>query len=246
MQTEPDNRVTTMVDSEDQQSDILGNVTGLLRRRRWWIIPTACVTALATIFVSYRLPNRYDSEATILVVQQRVPERYVTPTSSTDIKSLDAMTQDVLSRTQLLAIIDELGLYPKERGRLAPEELVDLMRHDLTLKPVQNEAHKDAVDALKIGFTADNPHRAQAVTSRLTALFIQQNLKTREDLANTTTKFLREQLGSARAKLTEQEQRLREFKMQYLGELPEQQAGNLGILSSLQSQLQNTSSNLSR
>jgi polysaccharide chain length determinant protein (PEP-CTERM system associated) len=157
------------------------------------------------------------------------------------------MTQDVLARTQLLGIIEELGLYPRERRRLAPEELVDLMRRDVSLVPIQSDPQrKNDLDALKISFRADSPQLAQGVTSKLTALFIQQNLKTREDLATTTTKFLREQLDSARTKLADQEQRLRDFKMQYLGELPEQQQGNLGILGSLQSQLQNVSSSLNR
>ena len=235
-----------MTDSDENKGEILERITGLVRRRRWWIILAASATALGTSAVSYWLPNRYDSEATILVVQQQVPERYVTPTSSTDIKSLDAMTQDVLSRTQLLRIMDELALYPKEKRRLAPEELVDLMRRDISLKPVQSDPQRKDLDALKISFRADSPHLAQQAASRLTTLFIQQNLKTRQDLATTTTSFLHKQLDAARTKLADQEQRLRDYKMQYLGELPEQQQGNLGMLSGLESQLQNASSSLSR
>lgn len=241
-----------MTDSESTekghtQSEIIELVIGLLRRRRWWIILPACAVALGSIVVSAFLPNRYDSEATILVVKQRVPERYVTPTSSTDMASLDAMTQDVLSRTRLAQIIDELGLYAKQRRRLAPEELIDLMRRDVSIKPVRtDERNKDSFDALKISFTAPNPHLAQEVVSRLTTLFIQQNLKIREEQATTTTKFLREQLETARASLAEQEQRLRDFKMEHLGELPQEQQGNLSILASLETQLQNVSSNLSR
>jgi uncharacterized protein involved in exopolysaccharide biosynthesis len=102
------------------------------------------------------------------------------------------------------------------------------------------------VNAFTISFVADTPDLAQAVTGRLTTLFIEQNFKTRADQAATTTRFLREQLQTTKQQLAEQEERLREFKMQYLGELPEQQQGNLGVLAGLHSQLDNVMGNLNR
>jgi polysaccharide chain length determinant protein (PEP-CTERM system associated) len=228
-------------------NETIGGIFRLIARRRWWIILPACVISLATIAVLSRLPNRYNSEATLLVVQQQVPERYVVPTNSSGIaEELQAMTQEVLSRTRLLEIIDEFHLYQKETRRLAPEEVIDLMRKNIDIKPINEEPARKDFNAFKISFTSDNPRLAQAVTSKLTTLFIAENLKTREDQAANTTSFLQAQLETVRTKLTEQEQRLREFKMQHLGELPEQQAGNLAILTGLQSQLQNTMAGLSR
>jgi len=59
--------------------------------------------ALGTVVVSKLFPNRYRSEATILVEPHKVPERYVVPNTTLDIRdALQAMTQTVLSRTQLL------------------------------------------------------------------------------------------------------------------------------------------------
>ena len=192
------------------------------------------------------VPNRYTSEATLLIVQQQVPERYVVPTTTTDINNvLGAMSGEVLSRTRLLAVIDDLHLYPRQRAQIAPETLVELMRRDIMMAPVQTTPGR-RVDAFKISFTSDSPDVAQAVTSNLTNLFIEENLKTRADQATTTTGFLHEQVESARQKLADQEQRLRDFKMQYLGELPEQQQGNLNILGGLHSQLDNVMAGLNR
>jgi uncharacterized protein involved in exopolysaccharide biosynthesis len=53
-------------------------------------------------------------------------------------------------------------------------------------------------------------------------------------------------VDAAKKTLTEQEERLRDFKMQNLGELPEQQQGNVAILSGIQAQLQNTVAGLAR
>jgi polysaccharide chain length determinant protein (PEP-CTERM system associated) len=181
------------------------------------------------------------------VVQQRGPERYVTPTANPDTtKALQAVTQEVLSRSRLLGIIDELGLYPKEKDHLAPEELIEQMRKDVGITPVESSPDRRDVNSFKISFIADDPHLAQKVTGRLTSMLIETNVKTRADQATTTNNFLEEQLVAARGKLAEQEQRLRDFKTQYLGELPEQQQGNLQILSGLQIQLQNTTSGLNR
>jgi polysaccharide biosynthesis transport protein len=216
-------------------------------RRRWWILLPACGVALGTIVVSMLLPNRYRSEATILVEPQKVPERYVIPNTTLDIRdALQAMTETVLSRTRLLQAIEEFGLYPKERSRLAPEQLVALMRHNIEIEPIGKDPQGRLVNAFRISFTGEGPDVAQQVTGRLTSMFIEENLKSREEQAAGTTHFLQDQLETAHAELTERGQTLRDFKMQYLGELPEEQQGNLGILTGLQTQLQNTMAGLNR
>jgi polysaccharide chain length determinant protein (PEP-CTERM system associated) len=205
------------------------------------------VTIFATLFVLSVTPNRYSSEATLLVVQQQVPERYVLPTSTTNIReALQATTQEVLSRNRLLGIIDEFGLYAKERTRVSPEALLELMRHDIQIEPIESASERKDVSSFKISFIASTPQLAQEVTSKLTSLFIEQNLETREHQATTTTDFLREQLEATKTKLGEAEEQVRAFKMEHLGELPEQQAGNLAIMAGLQSQLQSTMASLSR
>jgi len=236
-----------MPETEETQSIDLAQIVQLFIRRRWWILLTACGVAFATLGVVSFLPNRYTSEATVLVIHQQVPERYVTPTSTTDIsQALQGMTKEVLSRTKLLAIVDELDLYAKEKKHLAPEALIDRMRHDIEIQPLEDNPERRSVNAVKISFVSDNPLRAQEVASRLTSLFIQENVKTREHQASVTTAFLQEQLDAAKQQLTDQDERLRSYKMEHLGELPEQQQGNVQILGSLSSQLENTMASISR
>ena len=145
------------------------------------------------------------------------------PTTTTDMSSaLQAMTgRGALSRNRLRQIIDEFDLYPREKQRFAPEELIGLMKRNIGIQPLEPGPQPKDFSAFKISFVSDNPYLAQQVTSRLTSLFIQENLKTRENQATNTTNFLSTELESAQTRLTEQEHRLRDFKMSYLGELPE-------------------------
>jgi len=237
-------------EAEPEEGSLIESASRLLRilmRRRWWFLLVAGATAIGTALVLLQLPNRYTSEATLLVVQQQVPERYVVPTTTTDVsEALQAMTQEALSRTRLEAIIAEFGLYPRQKKRLRPEQMVELIRRDIAIQPIAERSRRGNVNSFKISFTAENPSVAQQVTGRLTSHFIAENLKTREVQARNTADFLHAQLEDAKAKLAEQEQKVREFKMRYLGELPEQQAGNLAILAGLQTQLQNTVAALNR
>jgi protein tyrosine kinase modulator len=230
-------------ESEGNLSQTLDRLMGLFIRHRWLIIGTASAIALTTIGVSFQIPNEYTSQATILVDAQKVSERYVVPTTNSNvIQALEAMEHEVLSRPRLLAIIDELGLYPKEKERLAPEQLIELMRENFSIEPFTRPG-QNVANTFQISFTASNPQLAQQVTTKLTALFIEQNLKTRSEQATTTTTFLHEQLELTKKELTSQEERLRDFKMQYLGELPEQRQGNVAILTGLETQLSNVMSN---
>jgi uncharacterized protein involved in exopolysaccharide biosynthesis len=151
-------------ENEDDLTKILSQLWSAAVRCRWWILLPACSVALGTVLVSMLLPNRYRSEATILVEPQKVPERYVIANTTLDITdALQAMTQTVLSRSRLLQTIDEFGLYPKKRNRFVPEQLVELMRKNIEIEPLGKDPQGRQVNAFRISFTGDNPNVAQQV-----------------------------------------------------------------------------------
>jgi polysaccharide biosynthesis transport protein len=188
---------------------------------------------------SWVLPARYKSSTLILVEQPTMPKNYVTPNVTDDLQNrLQSITQQILSRTRLLLIIDKLHLYNDIRRRkITPDDKVALMRNDIDIELVRNT--HDEITSFKINYSSLNPHVAQQVTSELTNLFINENLKVRQQQSEDTTNFIKDQLENARATLTEQEAKVRQFKGEHEGELPSQEASNLQILSGLQSQLQN-------
>ncbi len=233
---------------QDESLDVtLHRLLRVALRRRWWVLVPTTVIALGACLASLLISDSYESEATILVERQQVPERYVAANTTIDLREvLVGITDAILSRTQLLQIMDEFGLYPKQRKRLVPEQLVDLMRSNIKIEPLQRNPDAKDLNAFKISFTGANPRLAQQVTDRLTNLFINENNKSREEQSTGTTNFLAAQLEVADADLKQQESRVKDFKMSFLGELPEQQQGNLTILSGLQGQLQNTMAALGR
>src|SRR5271165_1099319 len=140
-----------MAETESSPVDLLQRVGGIVARGRWWILLSGAVVTVATVAALYQIPNRYKSEATLLVVPQQVPARYVTPNTETNISdALQAMTQDVLSRARLLELIDQFGLYAKERQRLAPEEVIELMRKYIDIQPADPAPGHKEINSFKI------------------------------------------------------------------------------------------------
>jgi polysaccharide chain length determinant protein (PEP-CTERM system associated) len=85
-----------------------------------------------------------------------------------------------------------------------------------------------------ITYTGENPYVVQQVTNKLASLFIDENLKVREEQAEGTAEFLESELERVKKKLEEQEGQLRAFKQKYMGELPSQLDANLRTLDRLQ------------
>ena len=186
------------------------------------------------------IPAKYRSETLILVEQQRVPEHYVEPNIAVDLQQrLQSMSEQILSRTRLMSIIEKFHLYEIDRHQTDPDALVETMRKDIALDLVKSDsARSDQIAAFKISYSAHTSVIAQQVTAELTSLFIEENLRNRQQLSQDTTTFLETELDEARKNLDRQEQRLREFKSRYVGQLPEQTASNVQILSGLQGRLQ--------
>ncbi|MBE0660631.1 MAG: hypothetical protein IH602_23250 [Bryobacteraceae bacterium] len=214
------------------------------------MILSTVIIPLLTIGAVLQMPDEYTSDATLVVVRQQVSQRYVDPTNTIPVsEALQTMTREILSRTRLLGIIDAFGLYPAEKQRLKPDRLTEHMRKQIAVTPIEqprNIRGMSDLSAFTVSYTAETPQLAQEVASRLTSLFIEENMKAQGGQATTTAKFLTEQLEEAKKKLDAAEGRLRDFKLRNLGELPQQEQSNLGTLTDLRIQLQSNLSNRSR
>lgn len=214
----------------------------ILRRRRWWLILWTFGVWAAVWGVSWILPAAYKSETLILVEQQKVPAQYVVPNVTSDLQDrLQSMTQQILSRTRLMLIIDQFQLYANLKSRHTLDEMVDKMRGDIKIDLVRAPGPagvKTDLTAFKITYSSADPRVAQQIAGQLTSLFIDENLKDRTQQSENTTSFLQAQLDEARKSLGEQEQRVREFKAKNLGALPTELPSNLNILGGLQGRLQ--------
>ena len=226
-----------MTDNRNADGMGIQHYVGVLNRRRLLFLLPFFLGWLAIWTASWVLPPKYKSGTLILVEQPTMPKDYVLPNVSDNLQErLQSISQQILSRSRLLHIVDELDLYPKERVRLSPDEIVANMRKNIDIELVRGTDNR--ISAFNIYYTASDPHIAQQVTGRLTNLFIDENLEVRQQESEGNTRFLEDQLGSARQSIEQQEEQIREFKAQHVGELPSQLNSNLQILGGLQSQLQ--------
>src|ERR1019366_5057396 len=211
------------------------------RRGRWFILlPVFACWAIACAG-SWLVPSTFQSDALILVEQQKVPEKYVVSNVSVSLQDrLQSMTQQILSRTRLESTINRFHLYQTRQGTafLSTGDPVEQMRKDIKIDLVEAPDRPGQLTAFKIRYSAGTPQLAQQVNSELTSLFIEENLQSQQQLSESTTAFLQSQLEDARTKLEEQEAKVRAFKANHFGNLPSQMESNVQILSGLQAQLQ--------
>ncbi|HEU5401601.1 MAG TPA: GNVR domain-containing protein [Terriglobales bacterium] len=214
-----------------------------IARRRWWVIviPTILMPILAYVG-SLWIPNRYTSKTSVLVEEQKVPDTFVKPVVAEEVNQrLATMQEQILSRTRLQPIIERFGLYKNDIGKKAMEDLLDRMRKSISVSPVKadfGDSRSGGLPGFYISFTADDPKTAQQVCSEITSMFVNENLRLREQHAQGTTDFLKSQVEEAKRTLDEQDSRLAAFQSKYLNQLPGDEQTNIAMLNSLNNRLE--------
>lgn len=234
-----------MPDELDQLLSSLENYVAIAHRRRWWILIPVFLTWAGVWGLSWLLPTTYQSEALILLEQQNVPNQYVVPNVSAGIQDrLQSISQQVLSRTRLQAIIDRFHLYPQPHGfrtLLDSGDPIEKIRRDIEIELVQAPGHPDQFTAFKMRYTARSPELAKQVNGELMSPFVKENVQSQQQLSEDTTSFLENQLAATRTRMEEQEAKVAAFKAKHLGEIPSQLEMNVQqILGGIQTQLQNS------
>jgi len=216
-------------------------------KRRWWIIgiPSIVVPVLAVAATLY-IPAQYVSMSTVQIGQQKVSNSLVPAVVTEDINSrLASINEQIQSRSSIQPVIEKFNLYADQR--LSMDDRISQVRKNLKIEAVQSDlARSSGLPGFTISFTASDAHTAQIVCAELTSLFTRADLNSRQDTAEGTTAFFREQLDNAKHALDDQGAKLADFQRKHFGMLPDDEANNINILSSLQTQLDASSQALSR
>ena len=234
---------------------LFGNINPLhtLRRRKWIGLAVGFVGCCCAVAVALIWPPTYQSTATILIEEPDVPADLVKSTVSTYAdQRLQVIEQRVMTNQNLGDIMDRFGLYKGALATTPRSELINALRSKIDLSVLSadfvtstrnNNAQPQATIAFTVSYSDKDPRMAQQVASRLTDLYLSENVQTRTEKAAGTTEFLTQQSQKLLQDVEESEKRLTEFKLKNSGTLPEQLDTNMRIMEQLQStMMQNRSS----
>ena len=222
----------------------LEDYVAILKQRALLIAAPVVLLPILALLVSATIPPQFVSQTLVLIEQQKVPDEYVKPVVSSDLdQRLASMKEQILSRSRIEPIIQRFNLYP---GATADDRL-DQVRKNIEIKPIKSEiAGAGALPGFFISYRSSDPHTAQQVCGEITSLFVNENLRAREQSAQGTTSFIESQLASAKSNLDQQDAKLAEFQRKYIGRLPGEETTNLNMLNSVNSQLEAATQALSQ
>src|SRR5271156_1534351 len=223
----------------------------MLRRRLKVILIPTLIAPLTGFLVSYALPARYQTQSTVLVEGQKVPDSYVAPVITSDFaQRVQSLEELVKSPSRLRPMLQSLGIVkPEDQTKLIAD-----INQSLDVEPVitsmsaavdaapgakarKSSATSEPVPGFNVIYTDTDAARAQKICNAMTSLIVDENLRSRSEVAQSTTDFLSRQVDDAKKSLDEQDAKLATFKKLHMGELPTDLDANLRELSLLNSQL---------
>jgi polysaccharide chain length determinant protein (PEP-CTERM system associated) len=215
-------------------------------RRKWLITIPLVLAAIGTFLYSRTLPDRYRSEATVLIIPQQIPENFIQSTVDETIAArLDLMRQQILSRSRLERIIEEFDLYRDERKVMLMDQIVEQMRRDVGVS-VQKVGRRQDPNHFVVSFDSENPETAMQVAARVASLFVRENVEGRNLQSEATTQYLQSQVDETLRQLQAQEGRLEAFRQANAGRLPTEVETNIELMANTRQQIQTLNEGINR
>jgi polysaccharide chain length determinant protein (PEP-CTERM system associated) len=213
----------------------------ILRRRKWLIVFSVLLIFFGATVYTVLAPDLYQSSMKLLLIPPTVSEGVIR--SNVNIGTRERLTilqQEILSRARLLVVIKELGF--SMGSGVGEEDMLEKMRRRLTI----NKNDLDTKNTFTLSFYHEDPKVAMTVASLLGSFFIEGDIKGREATGKETSTFLESRLQETRLRLEQQEDKIKRYKLQFGGELPQQEQSNLNRLQRLQEQIKNNSDSIAR
>ena len=229
----------------EEQTKELKDYVDAFRRRRTSILSVAAVIFVISVIAALFWPPTYRSTATILIEEQEIPSDLIRSTiTSFATERIQTISQTVMTRANLMQIIQKYDLYHDKRRFNTTEEILDRMRSDIKVKMINADVidprtgqPRPAAIAFTLSYDGAGAEVTQKVASELTSLFLSENLKTRTEKAADTYSFLSDEANKLKQHITDLEQQLAAFKEKNAGRLPELVALNMQMRERTESEL---------
>ena len=186
---------------------LINHLPTILWHRRLYVIIPAVLLFVAGLATAYSLPTLYRSTATMLVESQDLPTDIVQAPGTGEIeKRIAKIREQVLSRGDLISLIEQNNLYEAERRSKPMSYVVDKMRKATTVGALAGDIGGSSpangnVIAINMAFDYPEPAKAQAVMQSYVTQFLRMDNDQIEDQANLTVRFLSEQAAKLQAQV---------------------------------------------
>lgn len=218
-----------MVELELEQTLGLGDYLSAFKRRLVMILLIGGVVFIIGLITAFVWPPTYQSTSTILIEEQEIPADLVRTTiTSYAAQRIQVISQRVMTRSNLLEIVDKYNLYESERKRQTTEEILFNMRENIGIDMITAEVMDPrtgrptaATIAFTVGFEDENPQLVQQVASELTTLYLNENLRTRTEKTEETYQFLTAEAARLSAEIDQLDAALTAFKEKNINLLPD-------------------------
>ena len=174
------------------------------RRFVYLLLPLVLIVgggaALAVI-----LPPTYLSEGKILVQSQLIPTELVRPTvTSAAQERIQVIEQRLMTRDNLIAIIDKFQLFQAQRNLMSATQLVELMKTKTSITIINQSlsmSHRteNPTIVFTVGYEDSDPNLAARVANELITRILNEDIRDRTSRASDTTKFLRREVDRLQA-----------------------------------------------
>lgn len=199
----------------------------IVRRHRGWIFGPFLFTLVASVVGVYLYPDSYESDAVIMIEPQKVPENFVPAAINQEMmQRIQAIAEQIESRTVLTTIIQTFGLYKREQARMPFQDVIEEMKNAISIVPVATVGSAQRAPAFAIQFKYENRLLAQKVNEDIVRRFIDASETNRENATVGTVQFMKDQTQQAQKQLDEIEDRLTQFRISNNGRLPDQMEAN--------------------
>jgi len=230
----------------ETKTKTLNDYLDIAKRRKWSLIIPAVIIFMGVSIVAKVLPSIYKSTATILIEEQDVPLDFVrTTVTSYAEERLQTIYQKIMSFSRLQEIIDNFKLYPDLKKRWTIEQVVTKMRGDIILELTGSDVlgkstrrRSEHAVAFTISYEGKNPTTVQQVVSKISYLFLDENIKVREKQATETLQFLQHEMDRISVNLVDLDAKMAKLKQEHFNELPSQLQMNIRNLDQVENDIE--------
>ncbi|MGN6850305.1 MAG: GumC family protein [Sphingomicrobium sp.] len=190
----------------------------ILWERRYYVLFCFVILLAAGVAAAFLLPRTYRSTATLLVQSQDLPTTIVdSPTDGAIEQRIARIRQKVLSRGDLIQLIEQNDLYPEERRNEPLSKIIEKMRHATTVGALssdigQQSGTQNNTIAIAMSFDYSDPARAQAVLQSFVTKFLSMDSEDVEDQASLTVRFLQDQANKLQSQISDIENTITALK----------------------------------